>query len=153
MRHHQRVQTVDAARAQIEELLPGEPPHLTFRYRVVRLWEMPSGKPRGTLSSHTGAVDIVVFSPEGQRLLSGARDGTALAMQDKVISVGVVPQWIQDENKLLDVLSLALGLPRANVEATASFYHLLHGASPQLAVVRAIADADLGAGETVTAAG
>jgi len=55
-------------------------------------------------------VRLSIKSPQRGNIY--ARDGTALAIQEKVISVGVVPQWIQDENKLLDTLSSALGMPR-----------------------------------------
>ena len=58
-------------------------------------------------------VKLTIKSPQRGNIY--ARDGTALAIQDKVISVGVVPQWIQDENKLLDTLSVALGLPRETI--------------------------------------
>ena len=44
-----------------------------------------------------------------------ARDGTGLAIQARAITLGVVPAWIQDENKLLDALSVVLKLPREEI--------------------------------------
>jgi penicillin-binding protein 2 len=44
-----------------------------------------------------------------------ARDGTGLAIQTRVITLGVVPAWIRDENKLLAVLNTVLKLPRDEI--------------------------------------
>jgi penicillin-binding protein len=44
-----------------------------------------------------------------------ARDGTALALQEKVFTVGVVPGWITDEDVLLDTLSAVLDMSRAAI--------------------------------------
>jgi WD40 repeat protein len=42
----------------------------------VRLWEVSSGRPLATLSGHTGGVDGVALSADGQLLASGGLDGT-----------------------------------------------------------------------------
>jgi WD40 repeat protein len=44
---------------------------------LVRRWEMPTGKPLGTLEGHADDVTDLAFSPEGQRLVTASRDGTA----------------------------------------------------------------------------
>jgi branched-chain amino acid transport system substrate-binding protein len=44
---------------------------------AVRLWNASSGEPVRTLTGHQDAVWSVSFSPDGQRLVSASRDGTA----------------------------------------------------------------------------
>jgi Periplasmic binding protein/WD domain, G-beta repeat len=44
---------------------------------AVRLWNAASGEPVRTLAGHLDAVWSVSFSPDGQRLVSASRDGTA----------------------------------------------------------------------------
>jgi len=47
--------------------------------KLVRLWELPSGSPIGSLSGHTDTVYGLAFSKDGQLLLSGSNDGTVRA--------------------------------------------------------------------------
>jgi RNA polymerase sigma factor (sigma-70 family) len=44
----------------------------------IRLWEMASKKLRRKFQGHTGAICSLAFSPDGQTLLSGSADTTAL---------------------------------------------------------------------------
>lgn len=44
----------------------------------IRLWEVNTGKERGRLIGHTGAVRSLVFARDGVRLYSGSEDSTAL---------------------------------------------------------------------------
>jgi WD40 repeat protein len=44
----------------------------------IRLWETSSGKLRGTLTGHAGAVTALAFSPDGWLLASGSEDTTVL---------------------------------------------------------------------------
>ena len=44
---------------------------------TVRLWDADIGHPLGnSLTGHTGAVNIVAFSPDGHRLATGSYDTT-----------------------------------------------------------------------------
>jgi len=59
---------------------------------------------------------LVHFAPKiPQRGNIYARDGSGLAMQGKLITVGVVPGWIKDEARLLDVLSATLMMSREEI--------------------------------------
>jgi WD40 repeat protein len=42
---------------------------------LLRFWEMPEGRPLGSLEWHLGTVQALAFSPDGQWLLSGGTDG------------------------------------------------------------------------------
>jgi WD40 repeat protein len=42
----------------------------------VRLWEMPSGRPKSTLTGHTDMVNALAWSKDGQEIASGGEDGT-----------------------------------------------------------------------------
>jgi WD40 repeat protein len=42
----------------------------------VRLWDAASGTEVRALKGHTGPVQGVAFSPDGQRLASASQDGT-----------------------------------------------------------------------------
>ena len=44
---------------------------------VIRLWDL-AGKELAKLEGHEDEVTAVAFSPDGQWLVSGSRDGTAL---------------------------------------------------------------------------
>jgi WD40 repeat protein len=44
----------------------------------VHFWNAESGAPAGQATEHGGAVSSMAFSPDGARLASGARDGTAV---------------------------------------------------------------------------
>ena len=43
--------------------------------RVVRLWELPSGRYLGGLEGHVGSVQALAFSADGSLLASGGADG------------------------------------------------------------------------------
>ena len=43
----------------------------------MKLWEIPSGHLRATLTGHTGVVTSVAFSPEGNRIASSSLDRSA----------------------------------------------------------------------------
>src|SRR5262249_49151279 len=43
----------------------------------VKLWDVPTGKLRATLTGHIGRVSALSFSPDGQRLVSAGVDKTA----------------------------------------------------------------------------
>jgi WD40 repeat protein len=43
---------------------------------MVRIWETDTGKLLYELKGHTGEVQSIAFSPDGQRLLSGSADHT-----------------------------------------------------------------------------
>ena len=47
-----------------------------FRDKSVRLWDVRTGKPLGTLRGHTDAVVSVAFSPDGRTLASAGYDST-----------------------------------------------------------------------------
>jgi WD40 repeat protein len=44
---------------------------------VLRIWEVATGKLLATLKGHTTHITDVQFAPDGQRILSASRDGTA----------------------------------------------------------------------------
>jgi len=43
---------------------------------TVRLWDATTGESKHKLRGHTGVVMSLMFSPDGQRLVSGSRDHT-----------------------------------------------------------------------------
>jgi WD40 repeat protein len=43
--------------------------------RMIRLWEVPSGRPLARWEAHDGSVKALAFRPGGQTLVSGAADG------------------------------------------------------------------------------
>ncbi|MCI3935109.1 WD40 repeat domain-containing protein [Streptomyces sp. AN091965] len=43
---------------------------------AVRLWDVPTGKKRATLTGHTGGTNAVMFSPDGHTLATGSDDKT-----------------------------------------------------------------------------
>jgi WD40 repeat protein len=46
--------------------------------RVVRVWEVATGKERRAFHGHTAAVISLAFSPDGRTLASGSVDTTTL---------------------------------------------------------------------------
>ncbi len=50
--------------------------------REIKLWNLPDGKPLGTLSGHTGLVRSLAFSPDS-RLISGSDDSTIKIWQKR----------------------------------------------------------------------
>ncbi len=44
---------------------------------TARLWDVPTGQPRGPALKHDGGVIAVAFSPDGQTALTGSWDKTA----------------------------------------------------------------------------
>jgi WD40 repeat protein len=40
------------------------------------VWDVSTGRKLRTLNGHKGSVNSVAFSPDGQTLASGSRDGT-----------------------------------------------------------------------------
>jgi WD40 repeat protein len=51
---------------------------ITSRDHSIRLWDVSSGKEKGTLEGHTKNVTNVVFSPDGKTLASAGRDWTLI---------------------------------------------------------------------------
>ena len=52
--------------------VPGEPGH------VIRLYDFSTGNLVGLLKGHTNVVDSLAFSPNGDRLISGGHDNSAI---------------------------------------------------------------------------
>src|SRR5262249_20418965 len=50
---------------------------LTAEFALIRVWDVESGKELRRFELHTGDVQEMVFSPDGKRVLSVSRDGTA----------------------------------------------------------------------------
>jgi WD40 repeat protein len=47
----------------------------------VYLWEVPTGKVRGTFAGHRSGIWSVSFARDGKRLVTGSSDGTALVWE------------------------------------------------------------------------
>jgi WD40 repeat protein/tRNA A-37 threonylcarbamoyl transferase component Bud32 len=57
---------------------PGRPSRqLIFTDRVVRVHDVDTGKQTALLRGHTSRIEIVQFSPDGRRILTGSYDGTS----------------------------------------------------------------------------
>jgi WD40 repeat protein len=80
----------------------------------VKLWDVKSGKTTATLTGHTGSVNTLAFSPDGQRLASGSADKTVRLWDPKSGETTVTPMGHDDE-----VRSVAFG-PHDNTLASAS---------------------------------
>jgi WD40 repeat protein len=52
--------------------------YVSFDTYEIVAFEMATGKPRRTLSGHTGFVGALALAPDGRRLLSGSNDASAL---------------------------------------------------------------------------
>jgi WD40 repeat protein len=48
----------------------------SYRDSMVRLWDVATGRPVGSLAGHTGKVNSVAFSADGKAIISGSGDGT-----------------------------------------------------------------------------
>ncbi len=49
---------------------------LAYESKVIRMWEIPSGKRTRVFKGHTDAVVAVSYSPDGKYILSGSMDNT-----------------------------------------------------------------------------
>ncbi|RKU30420.1 hypothetical protein C6497_04345 [Candidatus Poribacteria bacterium] len=52
--------------------------------RTIRLWDVDTGESIRTLSGHKGAVESVVFSPDGNTIASGSTDGTMILWEHQM---------------------------------------------------------------------
>jgi WD40 repeat protein len=65
----------------------------------VRLWDAPSGHPRGTLPAPGGAVNGLAFSPDGLLLALAGRDGTVILYEPaRARAVGSIPTTAAPES-------------------------------------------------------
>lgn len=71
--------------------------------------------PEAILKGLTKGRYVKLFPKASQRGNIYARDGASLARQARLVTVGVVPNWITDEAKMLDVLSASLDMPRESI--------------------------------------
>ena len=46
--------------------------------QIIRLWQIPSGKPLGSIAEPAGKVETMVFAPNKQLLALGCDDGTVI---------------------------------------------------------------------------
>jgi len=72
---------------------PGDPCTLASAGddRLVRLWDLGSGRPRAALEGHRDAVMALAFAPDGVRLASAGRDSVLIAW-DVLLSGGLAEQ-------------------------------------------------------------
>ncbi|HSL06680.1 MAG TPA: hypothetical protein VK887_01740, partial [Pseudonocardiaceae bacterium] len=76
----------------------------------VRVWDATTGEPLHHLTSHTGGVRSVAYSPDGTRLLTGGDDGAvrvwdATTGQPMGFTIVTLPS---DELAVFDAVSTAL---------------------------------------------
>ena len=43
---------------------------------MARVWDLATGSLVAVMRGHAGAIGLIAFSPDGRRLVTGARDGT-----------------------------------------------------------------------------
>ena len=78
-----------------------------------------------------------------------ARDDLALAVQRTLITVGVVPAWVEDEARMLDALSSILSMPREDIRkkyasaAQATWFMPIADITPELSAANQDAFASL----------
>src|SRR6185312_5601985 len=46
------------------------------RNRIIKIWDLESGKCRKELKGHTSDVKVVAFTPDGKRIVSGSNDAS-----------------------------------------------------------------------------
>ncbi len=63
--------TMDLSFSPSEEILVGGTSH-----NYIHLWNVQTGELITTLEGHNADVNSVVFSPDGEAIVSGSRDGT-----------------------------------------------------------------------------
>ena len=94
-------------------------PQLTARNRVQMRRESASWRiawaPAAILEDLEEGMVVLLEPWMPQRGNIYARDDLALAVQHTLITVGVVPAWIEDEARMLDVLSSILGMSREDI--------------------------------------
>ena len=64
---------------------------------VIQLWDVETGTDLGTLSGHTEAIEMLMFSHDGQMLASGSWDGTVLLWDWDKISAKIAGDSISKE--------------------------------------------------------
>jgi WD40 repeat protein len=61
--------------------------------RIIRLWDVSSRTPRGTLAGHEDGIDALAFTPDGDLLLSGSMDGTVRVWNVEGATERAVLDW------------------------------------------------------------
>jgi type 1 glutamine amidotransferase len=74
--------------------------------RIVRVWDVPSGRLLCTQESHTAEVKAVAFSPNGQKMASGGADQTL-----RYWTVPLPPISPEDERKIKAALPAGAAAP------------------------------------------
>jgi WD40 repeat protein len=58
---------------------------------MIRLWELPSGRPLAHWEAHDASVTALAFRPDGRTLISGAADGILRLWDLPSIRRGLAP--------------------------------------------------------------